>query len=75
MTDPQTIPATLAAIKMARAVFVTPRFGVCEKMVRISKQDARWMLAKMDPSSTPQSCEMYTGRFGYWIEAGEFHLG
>jgi hypothetical protein len=62
--DIKTIPELRAAIKLARCVWVQPRFGTSERWVKITKVEALEMIHAYTDSDTPANCEMYGGVFG-----------
>lgn len=72
-----TLKELKAAIKAAKVVLVSPKFGVSEEWVPISKAAALKFIGTVIPKgASPKSCEMYGGCFGtYYPEIGEVLLG
>ena len=53
-------------LKVATYIFIQVRFGTSEKWVKLSKKEALLMVASLNPTTTPQDAEMYSGHFGEW---------
>lgn len=77
MANILTVPELRKAIKESSAVYADVRFGVCERFVKISKQEAMALVETIgDDSTTPEDFEMGTGMFGTWEGKGtELYLG
>ena len=65
-TQINTIRELRKAIRKARRVMVSPRFGNFEGLVRISKADALWMIQSYNGDATADDIEMYGGELGRW---------
>lgn len=65
-----TIAQVKKAIKKADQICIQPRFGVSEKWIRITKEQARILIEGFDDDATPQQSEMFTGRFGELADEG-----
>jgi len=62
------------AISKAGEVYVQPRFGTAECWVKISKREAKNLVAHFTAGTTPEDAEMYTGMFGT-VDGGALYLG
>ena len=51
---------------VAKRVFCVPRFGVSDRLVRISKSDALWLVDGYPPETKADDLEMYAGTFAHW---------
>lgn len=68
---------TIAAVKKARLILVSVRFGLSEDSVKLTKPEALSFLTecfKNNMDITPDRFEMYSGRFGY-VEGDTVYLG
>ena len=64
------------AVKKAKRIFTAPRFGVVmDRLVRISKADALFLVQGYKPETTAEEVEMYTGEFGRWMDNGDLIVG
>ena len=68
-----TIPALKVAIKNATVILIGVRFGVSEKLLKISKKEAYYLIENID--SSPRDFEMYSGMFGEMDSKGTLILG
>ena len=73
----KTLKELKAAIRKARAVFVTPHFGLSEAQIQINKKAAlEYVTSMLNSEDTPESFSMYGGIFGsYDTERNEVELG
>lgn len=60
----RTIPELRAALKIAKAVYVQPRFGTVETWLKVSKSEARTLLLGLTKWETPETMEMPAEIFG-----------
>ena len=63
------------AVRAAKRVFSGVRFGVSEKLVRISKSDALWLVKNSAADETAEEHEMYAGTFARWDDDGDLVIG
>jgi hypothetical protein len=71
----ETLGQARLAVANASAVYVQPRFGVSEHWVKITKADARALLATFDPKTTPRQAEMQCNNFGMITPDHTVYLG
>jgi len=64
----------IRTIRKARNVFITPRFGVMDIAMRVSKKEALLLAERIKPNATPQCCEMYGGVFATYVDC-DLYLG
>ena len=66
----------LAAIKVAKEIFISPRFGCSEMWIKISKNEAKVLAQNLGDYTTPDDMEMGVDYFGYSNDQGKFlYLG
>jgi hypothetical protein len=70
-----TVPQLKQAVKLAKRVFVQPKFGVSENWVQISKREANDFVSKMEDDTTPHRFEMYADTFGTFYNRTLLYLG
>jgi hypothetical protein len=70
--DLRTVAGTKHAIEMAREVFVQARFGSSERWVKITKLEARELVAELASDATPEQAEMFAGVFGTMCDKSVF---
>ena len=63
----ETVKDYKANVKKAKKVFCTPRFGATEKLIKLSKVDALWLVNGYSDDETAKSLGMYAeDSFGYF---------
>ena len=63
------------AIRKARTCYVTPRYGLTERYLRVAKAEALFLVEGFDNSLSPGDLEMYAGCFGHTDDEGDLYLG
>jgi hypothetical protein len=65
-----------AAIRKAKIVYVSPRFGCSEHVIEVTKKAAlEFVAATVSEETTPREAEMFGGSFGELTETGEVYIG
>lgn len=70
-----TVKELRRAIRWAKFVYVTPRFGVAEREVHITKAEALRFVASLAADATPRDMEMYGEGFATANNDGTLSLG
>ena len=66
----------LAAIKVAKEILISPRFGFTETWIKISKNEAKFLIRNLSDDTTPDDMEMGVDYFGYSNDQGKvLYLG
>jgi len=73
--DITTVASLRCAVKMAKAIYILPRFGTSELWLKITKAEASKLIACYADSDTPEHCEMFAGTFGTMTNGGTLYLG
>lgn len=73
--DITTIPELKKAIRRAKVILVQPRFGVSEKWIKITKNEATYIVSDINDSATPEQHEMYGATFATMTDDDWLHLG
>jgi len=68
---PVTVQHYRDCIRWADRVYARPRFGVTDKVVRINKIDALWLVENELVTATAEELELYDGTFGHWMDEGQ----
>ena len=70
-----TIPSLRLALKMAKEVYMQPRFGASEQWLKVSKQEVGVLLINMADDTTPKDVGMSADIFGSMTNSRILYLG
>lgn len=71
----ETIEELRKAIRAAKKIYVTARFGMSDQKVRINRLDALMLANCFPDDATPQEAEMPRGHFATVDAFGDLYLG